>query len=60
VDTTHPGIDTASQVFLGIDSTSPYAYTWVRPPRGSYTLRASAIDSYGVMGWSQNVRITVR
>ena len=47
-------------LFLGADSTSPYAYTWVRPPKGSYELRATATDSYGAVGTSQRVLVTIR
>lgn len=32
---------------MGEDSTAPYAYTWVNPDEGHYTLMARAFDSQG-------------
>jgi len=32
---------------MGEDSTAPYAYTWVNPDEGHYTLTARAIDGLG-------------
>jgi len=44
---------------LGVDSTSPYSFTWTGVGAGSYFLTAQAEDNQGAVGTSAVVGITV-
>ncbi|BAC91646.1 Ig-like domain-containing protein [Gloeobacter violaceus] len=44
---------------LGSDSASPYFYTWVKPPSGSYSLTAKAISSTGATITSSAIDLSV-
>jgi len=49
----------ANNLQLGMDSTSPYAFTWTNPPPGNYALTAAATDSAGLSGTSAPVHLVV-
>jgi hypothetical protein len=44
---------------IGTDTTSPFSFTWLGVPTGSYTLTAKAYDDAGVSSTSAPVLITV-
>jgi regulation of enolase protein 1 (concanavalin A-like superfamily) len=44
---------------IGSDTTAPYAFTWGSVAAGTYTLKATAIDSAGASGSSAMATITV-
>ncbi|MBT1702581.1 Ig-like domain-containing protein [Chryseosolibacter indicus] len=44
---------------LGEDTSSPYSFTWINVPSGSYSLTAKAIDDSGTTGTSSAINITV-
>ncbi len=44
---------------LGTAFSSPYTYTWVNPPAGTYSLTAKATDGTGTSNTSSAVTITV-
>lgn len=45
--------------FLGVDTSSPYAFSWTSVPIGSYTLTARATDNSGAERVSASVAISV-
>jgi endoglucanase Acf2 len=44
---------------LGVDTSSPYSYTWTSAPAGLHTLTAQATDNGGSVTTSANVDVTV-
>ena len=44
---------------LGVDTASPWSYTWSNISSGTYVLSARATDTYGGVGVSSNVTINV-
>jgi hypothetical protein len=44
---------------LGLDTTSPFSFTWANVPAGTYTLTARATDSAGLTATSAAVTVTV-
>jgi len=44
---------------LGVDTTSPYAYSWNNVTEGSYTLTAKATDNSGAVTTSAGASVTV-
>jgi len=50
----------AGASLLGIDTSSPYAFTWSNVSTGSYTLTARAVDNRGATNMSAAVGIQVR
>ncbi len=50
----------ANGTLLGADTTgSPYTYTWINPPPGTYTLTARAVDASGTNSVSSPSIVTV-
>jgi len=47
-------------VKLGEDAGSPYNYTWNNAGLGSFALRATAADSFGAVGTSAPVNVTIQ
>ena len=47
-------------LLLGTDYSAPYSYTWKRPAKGTYFLRALAADTKGRTGGSNVVKVIVR
>jgi hypothetical protein len=47
-------------VLLGIDFAAPFSYSWKRPTKGIYFLRAVARDTKGRTGSSNGVKVTVQ
>ena len=48
-----------NNVKIGESTTSPFSFTWINVPAGSYTLTARAIDNGFATAMSSNVQITV-
>jgi hypothetical protein len=49
----------AGSNFIGSSTASPYTITWTQPVDGSYSLTATAIDSFDAAGTSSAVNVTV-
>jgi xyloglucan-specific exo-beta-1,4-glucanase len=48
----------SGSLWLGVDSTAPYSFTWNNVPLGTHTITARATDDFGLLSVSGGITIT--